>query len=276
LLRTSIIAFCAADRLVSPLGQVQPGFEEFTRALEGANIPLIWVTNRTRVQIDQPRRKLSHNHPFIAEGGCGVYLPDGYFHLRTDKITRLGRFQCLPVAEMQPASSDALQALSTDTSVPVVALRSLSPREFARNTGLPQKEAGLARHRDFDELFFFAGAGQGTIDQFLKEARDRKLQIREQGALWSLAVGANVRRCISELFRLYERSLRSRLTSFGIATPGDDYGELLGACHRGVLLRDSTSEDDARTVPSAAKITEVAAQTANAWEDVLTAMKVKA
>jgi predicted mannosyl-3-phosphoglycerate phosphatase (HAD superfamily) len=274
LLRTSIIAFCAVDSLVAATGPVQAGFEEFSAALERANVPLVWVTNRTRLQMDQPRRRLEHSHPFIAEGGCGVYLPDGYFHLPTPKITRFGRFQCLPIAEPQPAASEALETISSDLDVPVVPLGSLSPAEFTRNIGLPQKEAGLARHRDFEELFFFAGAGAEAVQRFLKEAFARKLQVRQQGALWSLAVGANLQQCVAEVFQLYQRSLRSRLISFGIAAAQDDSVELLAACQRGVRFGDPSAEEAAKPTPSSAKVTEMALR-ADAWERVLSAMNVR-
>jgi predicted mannosyl-3-phosphoglycerate phosphatase (HAD superfamily) len=94
LLQTPAIVFCDIDGLVPLRGKMVPGFDEFSVALENAAVPVVWVTTRTRLQIDDPRRKLGHTHPFIAEGGCGVYLPEGYFHLRPEKTLRLGRFTC--------------------------------------------------------------------------------------------------------------------------------------------------------------------------------------
>src|SRR5215470_18956016 len=98
------------------------GFDEFSAALEHAGIPLVWVTRRTRLQIDEPRRRIAHAHPFIAEDGCGCYLPEGYFHLRPEKTLRLGRFTCIPVAQPQPAASNLLEQVSTETSIEAVSL----------------------------------------------------------------------------------------------------------------------------------------------------------
>ena len=167
MLQTPALIFCTIDSLLPQRGKMLAGFDDFSAMLEHAAIPLIWVTNRTRLQVDEPRRKLGHNHPFIAEGGSGVYLPEGYFHLRPAKTVRLGRFTCLPVGEPQPAAAEALEELSSETGVPVVALRTLAPRELAQNSGLPAQQAELLRHRDFDELFFFAGASQTDIEGFI-------------------------------------------------------------------------------------------------------------
>lgn len=241
LLQTAAVVYCAVDSLVPVRGKAWPGFDEFMAALEHAGVPIVWVSSRTRFQLDAPRRELGHNHPFIAEGGCGVYLPEDYFHLRPAKAMRLGRFTCIPVAEPQPAASEALEELSEETGVSVVTLASLRPRELAQNLGVPVREAELARHRDFDEPFFFAGSSSKDIERFVAAARERNLQLRQSGMLWSLAVGANLKQCVTHLAKLYDRALRSHPTVLGIATP-DEAKELFPACDRTVLLSDEARD----------------------------------
>jgi predicted mannosyl-3-phosphoglycerate phosphatase (HAD superfamily) len=205
------------------------------------------------MQFDEPRRKLGHSHPFIAEDGCGVYLPEDYFHLRPDaagprsgnaSTLRLGRFTCIPAAEALPAAADALEALSEESDVPIVPLRSLSLRELVQNTGLPAREAELARQRDFDELFFFAGAADAQIKRFLAEGRKRKMDLRQHGVLWSAAIGASIQRCVAALTRLYDRALRYHAHSVGIAT-ADLAPGLLPFCDRSILLTDYKHKDAA-------------------------------
>ena len=131
--------------------------------------------------------------PFIAEDGCAVYLPEDYFHLKGTETIRLGRFTTIPIAQILPAAKDALDSLSEETEVEVVPLKSLSPRELTQNTGLPQREAELARQRDFDELFFFAGAAEADIARFQNAATEKKIALRQHGVMWSAAVGATCR-----------------------------------------------------------------------------------
>jgi predicted mannosyl-3-phosphoglycerate phosphatase (HAD superfamily) len=242
LLQTPAVLYCAIDSLVPAGGKMQPGFDEFSAALDHSGIPAVWVTSRSRLQIDDPRRKMDHRHPFIAEGGCGVYLPEGYFHLPIPEALRLGRFTCVPIAEPLPAASAALEALSGELSVPVVPLRSLSPRELVQNSGLPRQQAELARHRDFDELFFFAGVSDAEIKRFVDEARERKIELRRHGMLWSAAMGASLKRSVLELSKLYSQALRSHPKVVGIATP-EEAIELFPACNRHVLLITGNEDD---------------------------------
>jgi mannosyl-3-phosphoglycerate phosphatase len=279
--QTSFILYIAIDDLIPAHGKSLPGLDEFTAALDHRGIPAVWLTSRTRLQLDDPRRKLAHTHPFIAEDGCGVFLPEDYFHLRPHASTsqprgiptvRLGRFTCLPVAEQQPAASDALESLAAETGVSVVPLRSLPPRELAQNANLPPREAEMARQRDFDELFFFAGASQQDIENFQFVGRSRNIQLRQRGVLWSLAIGANVRRCVGELSKLYDRALRSHARSVGIATPGQE-AALFAACDRAILLTDK-SEDQADISPGQVpnhsnRVMELPLRAPDTWEQVL-------
>ncbi|HZV58880.1 MAG TPA: hypothetical protein VFF42_00970 [Candidatus Eremiobacteraceae bacterium] len=241
--QTPCVLYIAVDGLIPPRGKSVAGLDEFTAALDHAGIPAVWVTNRSRLEFDAARRKHAHTHPFIAEGGSGVYLPEGYFHLRPEKTVRLGRFTCVPMAEALPAAANTLEALSEETNVPVVALSSLSPRELAQNTGLPQREAELVRQRDFDELFFFAGASEKDIQRFVQAGREKKYELRWHGVMWSLAIGASLKRCIQSLSKLYDRALRYHPTIMGIAK-FEESKELFAACDRGTLLTDGKNEEE--------------------------------
>ncbi len=281
--QTPNVLYIAVDALIPLLGGSLDGLDEFTAALEHEAIPAVWLTGRSRLQFDDARRKHGHTHPFIAEDGCAVYLPEDYFHLRpasdasrTKKAAtlRLGRFTCIPVAEALPAAAEALQTLSQDTGVPLVTLRSLSPRELAQNTGLPQREAELARQRDFDEIFFFAGASDEEVERFLTEGRNRDLQFRKHGVLWSAAIGPSVQRCIRELAKLYDRALRYHAHTFGIATP-DLADGLFPFCERTILLTDRKSEEASQDLPVTAQARHLPLHAPDVWERLLATIATK-
>ena len=265
------------DSLLPARGRAIPGFDEFTAALDHAGIPAVWLTSRSRLQFDEPRRKLDHRHPFIAEDGCAVYLPEDYFHLRPGgsgarsskpATLRLGRFVCIPIAEPLPAAAEALEALAEETGVAIVTLRSLSPRELAQNTGLPQKEAEAARQRDFDEIFFFAGAAEQEIASFLAEGRARKLDFRQHKVLWSAAVGASVQRSIRELSKLYDRALHHHAGSVGIAT-AETASMVLPFCDRAILLQDHPSESVLGHENKQSRTVEIPLHSSDVWEQAL-------
>jgi predicted mannosyl-3-phosphoglycerate phosphatase (HAD superfamily) len=248
-LRRTQTIYVTLDPFLATRGAVLHHFNDFLEGLNEAEFPCIWLTSRTRAQLDEPRRRLGHSDPFIGESGCGVYLPEDYFHLKSGNTIRLGRFTCIPVAKPQPAAAEALEELSTDLDIAAVSLRNLSPRELVQNTGLPATEAEQIRMRDFDELFFFAGASDSDIAKFAAEAKTRGFALQNLGPFWSFSVGADYAKCIRELGALYDRALRYHAFRVGVAvTPTADTTQavnsdlrlksLAAACDRTLLLAE--------------------------------------
>ena len=208
--------YVPTDGFFSPRGKVLHGFDQFLAEAAQAQVPCVWMTGWTRAQLDEPRRRLGQNDPYIGENGCGVYLPEDYFHLKGSNTIRLGRYTCIPIAKPQPAAAEALEELAADLDISVVPLRKLSPRELSQNTGLPAREAEMIRQRDFDELFFFAGATDADMEKFRQEAERRDLSVQRNSQFWSLSCGANLAKCVRELGALYDRALRGHAVRVGL------------------------------------------------------------
>jgi predicted mannosyl-3-phosphoglycerate phosphatase (HAD superfamily) len=274
LLRTKTVVYCSVDPFLSSRGKFLHTFESFQAELDQLQIPCVWLSSRSRIQLDDPRRRVGHTEPFLAEEGCGVYLPEDYFHLKPAKTIRLARFTCIPVAKQQPAAKEALESLSEESAVLVVPLRSLTPRELAQNIALPGHEAELARQRDFDELFFFAGASDADIARFKSLAQQKNLSLRQQGVLWSLAVGADVMRGIRELGDLYDRSFRAHANRFAIAAPSESPA-LFSTCDRGVRLTANTKETSGQAA-TASRFVDCAITAPDLWETTLSLITSRA
>jgi mannosyl-3-phosphoglycerate phosphatase len=253
------------------LGQALTGFSEFLEGLSEANVPCVWVSSRNRHQLDSAIRKLGHAAPFIAEGGSGVYLPEDYFHLRPARTIRFARFTCIPVASPQPAAAEALDLLAEETGIAVVPLRMLSPRELSQNAGVPQREAELLRQRDFDELFFFAGASDAEIKRFQSEATRRNLALRPRGNLWSLIAGANLASCTRELNTLYQRALRTQPFTIALATP-EEAAELFPCCKRTILFTDRSAAESPEVAVTPAASFSLPLFSPDTWQAALDAI----
>ncbi|HTQ96348.1 MAG TPA: hypothetical protein VMH89_06060, partial [Candidatus Acidoferrum sp.] len=93
------VVFCAIDDLIPVTGKPLTGFPEFLEGLTETGIPCVWITSRNRHQLDATLRRLGHSEPFIAEGGCCVYIAEDYFHLKPAKTIRLGRFIAISAAK---------------------------------------------------------------------------------------------------------------------------------------------------------------------------------
>ena len=70
-LRRTQTLYVTLDPFLSPRGKVLHNFDQFLEGIYESEFPCIWLTSLTRAQLDEPRRRLGHNDPFIGESGCG-------------------------------------------------------------------------------------------------------------------------------------------------------------------------------------------------------------
>jgi len=233
---TKLLVFVPLEGvLLDSRGRVLPGAEEAAAQLDRHGIPLILVTSGTRAETDVPRRTLGHVHPFIAEDGGSVFLPEGYFHLRIPSVVRLGRFLSMPLARPLQEASAALRTLAESIGIEVVTFSDMTAREIARNSGMSMQAAELARQRDSQEVFFFAGAGEAAIHRFVEDARRSGAQIHRRDPFWRFSLGADIRAAVSKLTALYDTARRTGVSTLAASAAVEDTA-LLKAVHRAVLL----------------------------------------
>lgn len=209
--------------------------KEALAEIERRHVPLVFVTSKTRAELEVLRRKLGHAHPFVTENGGGLFIPHGYFSLRIEGAQRMGRYHCLALGRPYAEVVAALEELAAETRVSVVGFHQMSVREIAQNTGLSPRQAELARQRDFDEPFFFVGANEEALQRFVQAARRRGMQAMRGGRFWHLAAGADKGRAVRYLARLYRRATHRRLCSVGLGDSPNDLS-LLAAVDQPVLL----------------------------------------
>lgn len=260
------MVYLAVDAFLPLGGRPAAGLASLLEALDERGMPAVLVSSRSRLQLDDPRRRLNHAHPFIAESGSAVFIPEDYFHLKVERGMRIGRFLCMPIAEPQPAAREALESLGQATGLPVVPLRSLSPRELAQNTGLAPRDAELFRQRDFEEYFFFAGAGETDIARFQRAAAERGLSLREDPPLWGLAVGADLARAVQLTSGLYDKTFHGRLATVGVEEGSAATG-IAKICKRGVLIARGRGKPSGEGSPGD-RIRTVAARTPEDWAEL--------
>ena len=225
--------------------------EEALAEIERQRVPLIFVTSKTRAEVEGLRQKLNNAHPFITENGGGIFIPEGYFNLRLEGARRIARYHCLALGKSYEEVTTALEELSAETGVETVGFHQMTAREIAQNTGLTFREAELARQRDFDEPFFFAGATEQAIQRLLEAARRRGMEVSRGGLFWHLSVGSDKGQAVRRLLQLYRRALpRTRLRSIGLGDSQNDLSFLATVDWAVLLPRPDGSFDSEALAPS--------------------------
>jgi len=195
---------------------IEAAAEEALAELERRKIPLVFASRGTRMELEFFRRRIGNQHPMITESGGGLFLPHGYFSQRLEGATNLREYHCIAFGRPYEEITAALEKLAAEAGVEVAGFHQMSAREVAENSGLPTKVAQLARQREFDEPFFFAGASDGEIARFCDLARARGFDCWRGDRFWHFSSGTNTARAVRRLMDLYRAARRARLRSVGI------------------------------------------------------------
>ena len=104
-------------------------------------------------------------------------------------------------------------------------------------------------HRDFDELFFFAGAYGAGHPAISQHAAHLKFAVRPHGAFWSVAVNPSVGTCVRELRKLFDRAFHKGAFSVALATADDKAGVVPFLRSRDPADRPRSTKKPKRKIP---------------------------
>ena len=237
------VAIFTASRLLASSTNPASAAWEALLEIERRKIPFVLATHGTRAEIEPLRKKIGHAHPFITEGGGGLFIPDGYFSLRLDGAERVARYLCVSFGRSYQDVTEAVEEIAGKAKANVVRYAEMSARDIAGNTGMTIRDAERSRDREFSERFFFAGNAGPSARSFEKIAGQHNWQARRGEPFWELSSGNDEGKAVRYLMRLYRQVLRSRIRSVGIGSSVED-ASLLGASDQAIALPLSGNKFD--------------------------------
>jgi len=229
------------------------GAEEALQELDRRQAPLVFASRGTRMELEFVRRKLENRHPFITENGGGLFVPEGYFRQRIPESETIRHYHRISLARPYAETCAALEEVAEEAGVQVVGFHNMSAREVAENYGLPPRMADLARLREYDEPFFFAGEEVAASRRLADAARKRGWQVTRGERFWHFSSGADVKAAVHRLMEMFRTARHARVRSVAIGWNHHQLA-LLSAAGRAIVLPgpDGTYDDElAKRLPAA-------------------------
>ncbi len=191
--------------------------------LRRRGIPLVLCSSKTREEILHWRRRLRNREPYISENGGGIFFP-----METDWVVPSmlpARVEEKPWGWLMRLGArytelrEAMEALRED-GFAVRGFGDMDAAEVSRLTGLPARQAEMAKMRDFDEPFVFRG-GQEEMAALVEAIRGRGLRVT-RGRFYHLMGESDKGRAVSILTGVY----RSAWGEIRTAALGDGLNDL--------------------------------------------------
>jgi mannosyl-3-phosphoglycerate phosphatase len=144
---------CLPTSTTGSVDEARPALD----ALKAANIPVVFVSGRTRAEIEPLRQALHHDDPFIVEHGAAAFVPRNTFDFALPRSRRRSSYDVVELGTPYAMLRDVLKQVEEAVNTPLRGFGDLSVEDIMHATGLSRTEALRAKLREYDEPFLFKG-----------------------------------------------------------------------------------------------------------------------
>jgi len=170
------------------------------------SIPVIFVSAKTRLEIESIRYELDNFYPFISENGGGLYLPQNMFD-RPDGFYSDEQYWVKSASETIDELIRALKKIAGDLGIKIKNFSDMSPVEIGSVTGLDPIRAKLAGQREFDEPFQIIDETPEKVKAIIADIEKSGYRHTEGGILHHITGNFNKGETLQILKRLYSDNI---------------------------------------------------------------------
>ena len=198
--------------------------------LKNHQVPVIAVTSKTHLEVEDLLYALSLHEPFVIENGSGIFIPvtDDRFDLSVathvpQEVWQQRYRLCLGCTYEQARTG--LRALSQTLNIPLQGFGDLSTVDLCQLTGLSPADAKQAQTREFTEPFVNPGLEISVLEQHVT---DLGFQVLVGDRFCHLmGLGAGKGNAVQLLVRCYQTKFpQAQLKTVGLGNSPNDIAML--------------------------------------------------
>ena len=121
------------------------------KLLRERQIPLVFTTSKTRLEVETLQADMNILEPFIVENGAAVFFPDAYRGLRMEVGFHRPPYHVIQLGAAYGEIRTFLRTLGPRFNIK--GFGDLKAEEIGRLTGLPPNQVEMAMQREFTEPF---------------------------------------------------------------------------------------------------------------------------
>ena len=164
------------DSLLEPGAQALPSERTALDFLARRGIPLVINSSRTHAEIERVQETLRLLAPSISEHGSAVFIPPGSFPSIPDRAARAVGGHIIEFGRPYHEIVDAVRETARELGIEIVGFADLTIEDAARELGVTDVEAQLAKLREYTELIRIADETDARRSHVLNALRRRGLR----------------------------------------------------------------------------------------------------
>ena len=169
-----------------------------------ACIPLILCSSKTRAEIEIWREKLNNNDPFISENGGAIFFTETLNCINKKYIGRDG-YRVIELGTPYPEVVVQFKTLKNEFGNRIRGFSEMGLDEVINLTGLSQREAALAKQREYTEPFVFDG-DENEERELEKSIRNLNMNLTKGGRFFHLLGDNDKGKAINIIAEMYKET----------------------------------------------------------------------
>jgi len=188
--------------------------------LKGAGIEIILCSSKTRAEIEDYRKRLGLDTPFIVENGGAIFIDRDYFSFPYEYHRVIGNYCVVELGIAYEKVRQILEDVRWENGLSFQGFSDMDDARVAALTGLDLASAGRARLREYGETLDLSGS-EGNIKNILSKIKDGGLNWSRGSRLYSVAGGSDKGRATRVLAGLYKKE-PGRIKTIGVGDSSND------------------------------------------------------
>lgn len=243
-----LVCFTDLDRclLSGTMGSVEEARPALD-ALKAAHIPVVFVSGRTRAEVEPLRQLLQHEDPFIVEHGAAAFVPRGTFDFGLPRSRHRSSYDVVELGTPYAMLRDVLKQVEEAVNTPLRGFGDLPIEDIMQATGLSRAEAVRAKLREYGEPFLCKGPAT-LKEEVIRQIGARGLRCVQSDGFFHVTGANDLAKAADILLKAYRRRWNSvdGEGSFETVAIGETFQDLplMSNVDRAVLLQKSDGSYD--------------------------------
>ncbi len=211
--------------------------QEALETLRVREVPLILVSSKTRAEMEPLRFELANLHPFVVENGAATYLPKDLFEDPVPYALFRDPYLVIEQGTTYAMVRSGLKEIAQAIGHPLRGFGDMSTEEIAERTGLSEREAVLAKQREYDEPFLVEDSDE-LVERIEREADAKGLRVTRGGRFCHLSGRVDKGDACRQVIECYRRQWKAaggELITIGLGDGPNDLS-MLAVVDRPVVI----------------------------------------
>jgi mannosyl-3-phosphoglycerate phosphatase len=189
------------------------------RKILSENIPLIFTTSKTKIEIETLHERLKINEPFIIENGAALFIPKNY---KEFDFSFLEEYENYYIYQFGLSYKKILEFYNKyKEEFEILGFSDMNNWELMKYTKLDSQIANLAKQRDFTEPFILKN--ESKLKALEKIAFEYGIKITKGGRFYHLiGINQDKGKAVSETVKIFEKVFNTKFKTIALGDGQND------------------------------------------------------